>query len=54
MFWNEHISNKLDAGKRLTMMLQVETRSNFGPKPKVMKWLYTGVVRPIVVYGALV
>ena len=29
-------------------------RSVHGPKPKLMKWLYTGVVRPRLTYGAIV
>ena len=31
-----------------------ETRSNFGPKPKLMKWDFTGLVRPVLTYGAMI
>ena len=31
-----------------------ETRSNFGPKPSLMKWGYTGLVRPVLTYGAVI
>ena len=31
-----------------------ETRANFGPKPSLMKWGYTGLVRPILTYGAMI
>ena len=29
------------------------TCASFGPKPKMMKWAYTGIVRPSLTYGAI-
>ena len=31
-----------------------ETRANFGPKPSLMKWGFTGLVRPILTYGSMI
>ena len=31
-----------------------ETRANFGPKPSIMKWGYTGLLIPILTYGAMI
>ena len=51
--WNEHIHNKVQKAKRLLMKLSSITHSYWGPKPKLMKWAYTGIVRPMVSYAAL-
>ena len=31
-----------------------ETRANCGPKPSLMKWGFTGMVRPVILYGAMI
>ena len=31
-----------------------KTSSYLGPKPKLMRWVYTGIIRPKLTYGALV
>ena len=30
------------------------TRKNWGPKPKLMRWAYIGIVRPMLCYGAMI
>ena len=30
------------------------TRNNWGPKPKLMRWAYLGIVRPMLCYGAMI
>ena len=52
--WNGHIEEKINKCKRFLMKTVNETRSNFGPKPSLMKWGYTGLVRPVLTYGAMI
>ena len=51
--WAEHVLNKITKAKRLLMKLASITSSYWGPKPKLMKWAYTGIVRPAFTYAAL-
>ena len=34
--------------------LAAKTRTIHGPKPNLMKWLFTGIIRPKLVYGAMI
>ena len=52
--WNKHIEEKFNKCKKILMKTVHETRANFGPKPSLMKWGYTGLVRPILTYGAMI
>ena len=54
LHWREHMSDKVDKGKRYLLKLANLTRKAWGPKPKLMRWAFTGVVRPMISYGALV
>ena len=54
LHWTSHIQEKIVKCKRLLMTLVSATRSNIGPKPNMMKWAYTGIVRPTLSYAALV
>ena len=51
--WNEHVLNKVAKTKRLLMKLASITSAYWGPKPKLMRWAYTGIVRPTFSYAAL-
>ena len=52
--WIEHIKGKIKKAKGLIMKLASITSAYWGPKPKLMRWAYTGIVRPMLTYGALV
>ena len=52
--WKEHVTNKITKTKRLLMKMSSITKAYWGPKPKLMKWAYTGIVRPALSYAALV
>lgn len=54
LFWTEHIKLKIQKAKRLLMKLSSITTSYWGPKPKLLRWAYTGMVRPIVLYASMV
>ena len=51
--WKEHVLNKIKKAKRLLMKMASITSSYWGPRPKLMRWAYTGVVRPVVAYAAM-
>ena len=52
--WLPHIRNKLKKAKALLLKMASLTQSYWGPQPKLMKWMYTGIVRPTVSYAAMV
>ena len=52
--WREHIDNKIMKCERFLMKTVNETRANCGPKPKLMKWGFTGMVSPVLTYGSMI
>ena len=50
--WSEHINNKIKKCKQLLMAFKSAIGRRWGPRPSLMKWAYTGMVRPILLYGA--
>jgi ribonuclease HI len=53
LLWSDHINEKIDRCKQLMMKIFAEVRGNFGPKPKLIKWAYEGIVRPKLTYASL-
>ena len=53
LHWKLHIQNKITKAKRLLMQIANITRASFGPCPKLMRWAYTGIVRPMISYAAM-
>ena len=51
--WGHHINNKIAKAKRLLMKMSGIASAYWGPKPKLMRWAYTGIVRPMISYAAL-
>ena len=54
LHWNKHIEEKLTKTKKYLGQIASMTRNNWGPKPKLMRWAYTGIVRPMLCYGAMI
>ena len=52
--WKAHVDSKITKTKRLIMKLASITNAYWGPKPKLMKWAYTGIVRPALSYAAAI
>ena len=52
--WQHHIDNKIKKAKSLLMKMASITYSYWGPKPKLMRWMFTGIVRPMISYAAMV
>ena len=53
LHWTPHITNKISKAKRFLQMVSHMTRDCFGPKPRIMRWAYRCVVRPMIIYGAM-
>ena len=51
--WQEHIQTKLTKAKKLLQSLTHLVSDNFGPKPELLLWAYTGVVRPGLTYASM-
>ena len=54
LHWTKHIEDKIAKTKRFLHCIAQITRNNWGPKPKLMRWAYTGMVRPMLCYGAMI
>ena len=51
--WKEHITSKIKKAKGLLMKMASFAAAYWGPRPKLMRWAYTGIVRPMVSYAAM-
>ena len=54
LHWTPHINDKINKTKKYLGMVANMTRNNWGPKPKLMRWAYIGIVRPMLCYGAMI
>ena len=52
--WKLHVTSKIKKAKALLMKMASITYSYWGPKPKLMRWMFQGIVRPMVSYAAMV
>jgi len=53
LFWRQHIIDKYNKCKALMQKLFAAVRNNWGPKPNLIKWTYTGVIRPKLTYACM-
>ena len=53
LFWTEHINSKINLCKQQMMTIFSDLRGTFGPKPKLVKWAYEGIIRPKLTYACL-
>jgi ribonuclease HI len=51
--FKQHINKKLTEAKIKLLQIRNATGKEWGPKPHMMRWLYTGIVRPAITYGSL-
>ncbi|KAJ8946157.1 hypothetical protein NQ318_004408 [Aromia moschata] len=52
--WNEHIANRT---KKATSPMWACRRAfgcTWGLRPRILQWMYTAIVRPVITYGAIV
>ena len=54
LHWKSHISTRIDKAKKLLLKLNSIAWSFWGPRPHLMRWAYTGIVRSMLSYGAFI
>ena len=54
LHWKSHISQKIEKARKLLYKLRSITSRDWGPSHFLMKWAYTGIIRPMLTYGAFV
>ena len=52
--FRQHIEEKIAAARKALILAKRAFSRTWGPKPKKTKWLYTGVIRPALLYGCLI
>ncbi len=52
--WKPHVRQKIQAAKGHLLKLKNAMGKLWGTAPKLTRWLFTGIVRPALTYGALV
>ena len=52
--WRPHVQEKVTSAKKHLMCIRNGFGSTWGPPPHINLWLYTGIVRPAITYGAVV
>ena len=51
--WTPHLEHKLKLNKKLLHKMANIAKTTWGPKPHLMRWTWTCVVRPNFIYGSL-
>ena len=51
LHWNKHVSGKI---KREEALLHKTAHLTRTPRPKILKWAWTGMIRPIVFYSFMI
>ena len=54
LYFKEHIVQKFDKARGLLFKLKTITATEWGPPQLLMRWAYTGIVRPMLSYAAYV
>jgi ribonuclease HI len=52
--WTEHVKNKVNIAKGKLFKYKSAIKANWGPPQSMVRWLYTGIVRPGITYGCLI
>ena len=52
--WGPHWNDKIPANLKYLRTLANKMKQLHGPKPRLMKWIYTGIIRPRLAYGAMI
>ena len=52
--WRDHINDKISTCKAILLNIMNKYRHTLKPKPKLMKWIFTGVIRPKLTYACLI
>ena len=52
--WKQHIESQIKKATNVLMMSRKMIGNKWGLKPKIMDWIYKGIVRPTLSYGSIV
>jgi hypothetical protein len=52
--FKNHIMEKIGRIKRLLMKLKASVGKYWGPSPALMRWIMTGIIRPMLSYGSVI
>lgn len=52
--WKEHLSSKIKKANNTLWACKRAFSNTWGLKPKIHHWIYTGIVRPMITYGAII
>ena len=52
--WKPHVDAKITKAKKLLASISSLVTGAHGPNPKLMRWAFNGIVKPMVSYGAVV
>ena len=52
--WTAHLDHKLKLNKKFLHKMSKIARTTWGPKPHLMRWTWTCVVRPNFIYGSII
>ena len=52
--FKEHFEEKIKNAKKALHMAKKAFSKNWGPNPKKIKYLYTGIIRPALTYGSII
>ena len=54
LHWTPHITEKISNTKKYLAKIAHITVNNWGPKPRLMRWAFLGIVRPMLCYGTMI
>ena len=52
--WAPHWQEKIPTNLNYLRVLANKMKQLHGPKPRLMKWVYTGIIRPRLAYGSMI
>ena len=52
--WRDHVNDKISTCKAMLLNITNKYRHTHRAKPILMKWIYTGVIRPKSTYACLI
>ena len=53
MLWDIHFNNIIKRSKQYIFMLKKAVYKAWGPKPLLIKWIYTAIVQPRLTYCSI-
>ena len=53
LFWRTHLDTKITKAKKFLMQVSSITQKTWGPKLKLMNWVWENIVRAALIYGSL-